>query len=465
MNGMEAERRRRVQERRLVVTPALLAGLALAYITLSLLIWRVADPTETAAPWWPAAGLTLGVLCLTARRDWPTILLVIFAADIAADLIEGTALPTSLGWAAANTLEPLLGALAMRVAFPGAIPNIESPTAVARLFLVAALAGTPIASLIGGATSALSYDTPFLETWRTWYVGDVLGILVVLPVVLYAQQIRATFSRVFLGVLAAAALLVALVFLTDALPIYLVTPMLVIVAMTLGAPGAVTVSLLTATAAYLVSSGGHGPFALGEGDLKPLTDLQVFTAVQLLTAFLVVALRSELLSARARVSVLSEEQLRDPLTGTGNRLRIEDALVEATSETTAGAVHSVAVLYVDLDAFKPVNDRYGHHAGDTVLCTIAARLEEAVRESDTVGRIGGDEFVVVCRDITPAELDQLAVRLRQRVAAPIRVNGSELRVGASVGTSWSTDAVVPPAELLRRADLDMYQRKVSRPEG
>lgn len=462
---MTSERRRRAQERPLTTSPALLAGLALAYMATSLLIWRVADPTETAAPWWPAAGLTLGVLCLTARREWPAILLVIFAADVAADLLEGTALLTSLGWATANTLEPLLGALALRWAFPGTTPNIESSRAVARLFVVAALAGTPIASLIGAATSSVSYDTAFLETWRTWYVGDVLGILVVLPVVAYAPQIRATFDARFLAVLAGSAVLVGLVFLVDALPIYLVTPMLVIVAMTLGAPGAVTVSLLTATAAYLVSSGGRGPFALGEGDLQPLTDLQVFTAVQLLTAFLVVALRSELLSARARVSVLSEEQLRDPLTGTGSRMRIEDALAAATSETTAGALHSVAVLYVDLDAFKPVNDRYGHHAGDTVLRTIAVRLEEAVRDSDTVGRIGGDEFAIVCQDITPVELDQLAARLRERVASPIRVNSDDVCVAASVGTSWSMDPRVSPAELLRRADVDMYRRKVSDPAG
>ncbi len=434
-----------------------LTTLGIGYVVLSVFVWQLADDTQTATPWWPAAGLTVGVLCLVRRGDWPVVLAVIFAADIAADLINGSALPPSLGWAAANTIEPVIGALALGWAFAGRMPNIESPGNVLRIFVVAALA--PVAaSLVGALTSVAAFDVPLLSTWRTWYVGDVLGILVVLPVVLYASQIRTALTRSFVLVLVGVAAACALIFAVDEVPFYLATPMLVLIAMWLGAPGATSASFVMAIVAYLVSAIGGGPFSVGTGQVDPLTALQAFIAIQLLTAFFVVGLRAELLSARARVDVLSEEQLRDPLTGTGNRRRVEDALAQATSDAAAG---SLAVLFLDLDAFKPVNDRYGHGIGDVVLKAVASRLEDAVREADTVGRVGGDEFVVVCRDITQAELAQLATRLRERIAAPISVDGGAVTITASVGTSWAPDAHVSPAELLRRADLAMYGGKVS----
>lgn len=463
-------RRRRPEQLRRRATPGLLVALGAAYVALSLAVWQLADPTETSAPWWPAAGLTLGVLCLVRRADWPAVLAVVFAADVTADLIQGASVLTSLGWAAANTVEPLLGALAMGWVFHDRTPNIESPRNVLRFFGVAALAGTPVGALIGGTTSALTYDLDLLETWRLWYIGDTIGILLVAPAVLYAPQIRAAFDARFAAMLAVTSAVVLLVFrapedwgLTQP---YLITPLLVLTALWFGAPGAVTAALATAVLANIASAQGHGPFALGEGDTGALADLQIFVAVQLLTIFLVVGLRAQLLTARAHAERLSEEQLRDPLTGTGSRICIEDELAAATSQPAVGATPpSSAVLFLDLDAFKPVNDRYGHAVGDQVLCTVARRLEEVVRDSDTVGRVGGDEFVVVCRDISPAELDRLAVRLADAIAAPMRIDGHDIAVGASIGTSWATGAQLGPSDLLRSADFDMYRRKLGRRNG
>jgi diguanylate cyclase (GGDEF)-like protein len=460
---VDAERRRTLPDRRRRrATPLLLATLGVAYVALSAAVWQLSDPTETSAPWWPAAGLTLGVLCRVRRRDWPAVLAVIFAAEVIADLIQGVPLLTGLGWAVADTVEPLLGALALGWAFRGRMPNIESPGNVLRFFAVALLAGTPLASLIGGATRALTYDVAFLEAWRVWYVGDVLGILVVAPVVLYFPQIRAAFDPRIGGMLAATALLVAAVFRLEVLRSYLIGPALVLIAIGRGAPAAIPAILLTATVGYVFSADGHGPFALSAGDTEALLGLQTFTAVQTLTVFLVVALRSQLLTARAQAERLTEEQLRDPLTGTGSRMLVEDVLAETASRPAVGdAPPTTAVLFLDLDGFKPVNDRYGHAAGDDVLCTIAQRLEDAVRDSDTVGRLGGDEFVVVCSDITPPELDSLADRIREHVARPITLDGERVVVEASIGTSWTSGPMANPSDLLRRADLDMYHRKLA----
>lgn len=462
-------RRRRPEQLRRRATPGLLVALGAAYVALSLAVWQLADPTETSAPWWPAAGLTLGVLCRVRRADWAAVLAVVFAADIAADLLQGATIVTSLGWATANTVEPLLGALAMGWVFRDQTPNIESPGSVLRFFGVAALAGTLVGALIGGTTSALTYDLDLVETWRLWYIGDTLGILLVAPAVLYAPQIRAALDARFAAMLVLSAAVVLLVFRAPddwglAQP-YLVTPVLVLAALWFGAPGAVMSALVTALLANVTSAQGHGPFALGEGDTGALADLQVFVAVQLLTIFLVVGLRAQLLTARAHAERLSEEQLRDPLTGTGSRIRIEDELAAATSQPAVGNTPpSAAVLFLDLDAFKPVNDRYGHAVGDDVLCAVARRLEEAVRDTDTVGRVGGDEFVVVCRNITPAELDRLAARLAEVIAVPMRIDGHDIAVGASIGTSWATGTQAGPSDLLRSADFDMYRRKLGRRE-
>lgn len=463
-------RRRRPEQLRRRATPGLLVALGAAYVALSLGVWQLADPTETSAPWWPAAGLTLGVLCRVRRADWPAVLAVVFAADVVADLLQGATVVTGLGWATANTVEPLLGALAMAWVFRDQTPNIETPRNVLRFFGVAALAGTLVGALIGGTTSALTYDLDLFESCRLWHIGDTLGILLVAPVVLYAPQIRAALDARFAAMIVVTAAVVLLVFrapedwgLTQP---YLITPVLVLAALWFGAPGAVTSALVTALLANIASAQGHGPFALGEGDTEALADLQVFVAVQLLTIFLVVGLRAQLLTARAHAERLSEEQLRDPLTGTGSRIRIEDELAAATSQPAVGNTSpSAAVLFLDLDAFKPVNDRYGHSVGDDVLCAVARRLEEAVRDTDTVGRVGGDEFVVVCRDITPVELDRLAARLAEVIAVPMRIDGHDIAVGASIGTSWASGAEASPSDLLRSADVDMYRRKLGRREG
>lgn len=463
-------RRRRPEQLRRRATPGLLVALGAAYVALSLGVWQLADPTETSAPWWPAAGLTLGVLCRVRRADWPAVLAVVFAADVVADLLQGATIVTGLGWATANTVEPLLGALAMAWVFRDQTPNIETPRNVLRFFGVAALAGTLVGALIGGTTSALTYDLDLVESCRLWHIGDTLGILLVAPVVLYAPQIRAALDARFAAMIVVTAAVVLLVFrapedwgLTQP---YLITPVLVLAALWFGAPGAVTSALVTALLANIASAQGHGPFALGEGDTEALADLQVFVAVQLLTIFLVVGLRAQLLTARAHAERLSEEQLRDPLTGTGSRIRIEDELAAATSQPAVGNTSpSAAVLFLDLDAFKPVNDRYGHSVGDDVLCAVARRLEEAVRDTDTVGRVGGDEFVVVCRDITPVELDRLAARLAEVIAVPMRIDGHDIAVGASIGTSWASGAEASPSDLLRSADVDMYRRKLGRREG
>jgi diguanylate cyclase (GGDEF)-like protein/PAS domain S-box-containing protein len=164
---------------------------------------------------------------------------------------------------------------------------------------------------------------------------------------------------------------------------------------------------------------------------------------------------------RRREQQWEHRALHDPLTGLANRTltldRLEHVLAGATRRSS-----TVGVLFLDLDGFKNINDSHGHAAGDRVLVVVARRLLEHTRHSDTVGRVGGDEFVVVAEDPpSGSRLEQYAERLREAVTAPIRVGVDDVSVGCSLGVvtvRGEMDAV----ELLAAADRRMYEDKAAR---
>ncbi|WP_405615580.1 diguanylate cyclase CdgB [Streptomyces sp. NBC_00076] len=123
----------------------------------------------------------------------------------------------------------------------------------------------------------------------------------------------------------------------------------------------------------------------------------------------------------------------------------------------------LAVLFCDLDGFKSINDRFGHNAGDAVLIEVARRLSRAVRDGDTVARLGGDEFVVLADGLGRADAQDLAVRLRNEIIQPIRVDGRAMRVGGSFGIGWAHCGMTAD-EVLKSADERMYVEKRSRPK-
>jgi diguanylate cyclase (GGDEF)-like protein len=151
--------------------------------------------------------------------------------------------------------------------------------------------------------------------------------------------------------------------------------------------------------------------------------------------------------------------LHDPLTGLPNRRllrdRLEHALSRAAREGTA-----VAVLYLDLEGFKAVNDTFSHEAGDRLLVAVAGRLRGCLRGSDTAARLGGDEFVVVLEGVSGGgEALALAERIARALEEPFSVGGTEAALTASMGVALSTHPHERPEELVRSADLAMYRSK------
>jgi diguanylate cyclase (GGDEF)-like protein len=149
----------------------------------------------------------------------------------------------------------------------------------------------------------------------------------------------------------------------------------------------------------------------------------------------------------------------DALTGLPNRILLADRLQQGLAMARRNN-RLLAVCFLDLDEFKPVNDCFGHAVGDALLQEVAQRLSTAVRSGDTVARIGGDEFVLILNELeTRDEANTILERLIGDIALPCHVMGHTLSVTASIGVILCPHPVAQPDELVRLADEAMYQAK------
>jgi diguanylate cyclase (GGDEF)-like protein len=180
---------------------------------------------------------------------------------------------------------------------------------------------------------------------------------------------------------------------------------------------------------------------------------------------------------RVREAALAHRAEHDSLTGLVNRARFEvrlnDLLDARERAPRSAATQHVAVLFIDLDGFKPVNDRYGHAAGDAVLVGVASRLRESTRGTDVIARFGGDEFAVLVEVRDHDEVNAVAERILHSLKRPFLYDGYELSVGASIGIADSrmaqltsdspdpSDRPLTATELLHAADTAMYAAKAS----
>ncbi|HEY5012473.1 MAG TPA: EAL domain-containing protein [Acidimicrobiia bacterium] len=220
--------------------------------------------------------------------------------------------------------------------------------------------------------------------------------------------------------------------------------------------GAATMAALVSVPALgaILSAGGHGSIGWQ-------------CAVVTLPA---AAILGEVLSwsynrANQLARLEANRHLHDSLTGLANRVMLIDHLDQALARIRR-TDHMLAVLFVDLDHFKQVNDTLGHSAGDELLVEASARLRAVVRETDTVARLGGDEFVVLCEDIESArEATEVAQRVMDALEAPFMCGENPARVSASVGIVLSVDGNETADAVLKNADTAMYRAKASGGSG
>jgi diguanylate cyclase (GGDEF)-like protein len=151
------------------------------------------------------------------------------------------------------------------------------------------------------------------------------------------------------------------------------------------------------------------------------------------------------------------QSLHDPLTGLPNRVLLNDRIEQALARSSRMR-GMVVVMFLDLDLFKVVNDSLGHHAGDELLIDVAQRLKAAVRSGDTLARFGGDEFVVMCEDVSEEEVNAIADRITSSLRQSFASDDREVTVTASVGVAVAKPSSTPQT-LLRDADVAMYRAK------
>jgi diguanylate cyclase (GGDEF)-like protein/PAS domain S-box-containing protein len=162
---------------------------------------------------------------------------------------------------------------------------------------------------------------------------------------------------------------------------------------------------------------------------------------------------------KVKEAFLSHRALHDPLTGLPNRVLLLDRLEAALARIRRHHAH-LAVLYLDLDRFKTVNDNLGHEVGDHLLQVVGQRLFQTLRPSDSVARLGGDEFAAILNDLhDPSEAAYVAERLLAVISEPVEFEGGTLVTTVSIGIAAAEDGDASAGELLRRADFAMYSAK------
>ena len=182
-------------------------------------------------------------------------------------------------------------------------------------------------------------------------------------------------------------------------------------------------------------------------------------AITLVMSFLYNSLEGVMLEMERRERVAVAFGMHDPLTGLANRILLNDRL-STSIERHLRKNEKFALLMLDLDHFKNVNDVLGHQVGDELLKGVAGRLSALSRDTDTVARLGGDEFVMIQADVKRvADVQRLCGRISQALARPFLINGRELTVGVSMGSVLAGQATGDATEYMRRVDIALYKAK------
>lgn len=439
-------------------------GLSVLYIILAKLGLSFTTVADNVTLIWPPTGLALFVLIAFGIRFWPWIFLGAFIANMS----TGIGLLPCVGIAIGNTLEAVTGAYLLRwVNFDWHLLRVRD---VLALLGLAAGISTMVSSTIGALSltvfGVISWHD-FTRAWSTWWMGDAMGNLVIAPLLMSwwsRDRLEITHGRVFEASILCLSVIITsqLVFGEQftlwerPLPLSFITfPFLTWAALRFGMRGASTVVLLIGIVILINIIFHNGPFAQGT-TLESLTLLWMYTNFLAITSLLLAAAISERHMAEMGMRRLAQ---LDHLTGLPNRIslgnRIEQAIHIADRHK-----NKFALLFLDIDRFKLVNDSLGHPSGDLMLKVISQRLLSCVRKEDTVSRLGGDEFVVLIEDVNrPEDIYTVINKISNTIREPITIKEKDLHASASIGICYYPHDGRDAETLLKNADIAMYRAK------
>jgi diguanylate cyclase (GGDEF)-like protein len=451
--------------RRVLKEVVAIAGLATVYVLAGKVGLMMAFVHANATAVWAPTGISLAVLLLLGYRVWPGIFLGAFLVNVTT---EGN-IATSLGIAAGNTLEAVLGAYLVN-RFADGCQAFDRARTIFKFTALAALLSTTASSTFGVTSLSLGGFANWADygaIWSTWWMGDVAGAIIVGPLVVlwglnpyFRWNIRQVLEAVLLLLSIA---LIGLVTFFGLLPsgikeqslTFLSLPALIWAAFRFGQREAVTVSFLFSAMAIWGTFMGAGPFT-SDSPHETLLVLQVYVAVITVTVLVLAAVVSE----RKRVEMELLYQVdHDPLTELANRRRFHEELEHQLAQSKRYGTHG-ALLFLDLDGFKSVNDTFGHQAGDALLTDVSLVLKARLRDTDVLARMGGDEFAIILPHTDAGSAQVLASQLLNVIGhCPVPTGMQSLNVSASIGVALFPEHALTGEALLARADAAMYEAK------
>ena len=455
-----------VPSRRLsyLATVCVLGGIYFGAAKLALL---AAIPPGYATPVWPPSGIAVAAVLLFGSRVWPGIWLGAGLVNVAiqSSLTAATLIATG------NTLEALAAAaLVHRYGLqPASFDRAED---VVEFIAIAALSAAAAAS-VAAIPLAFIHALPLRElqwNWWTWWQGDTVGIVVVAPLVLsWAVPDGSAWSRGRIAegtALATSSLATAYLVFSDRVSAFVpsvpltfaILPFVIWAAVRFRQREVATLNAAFCVVALWFTFQGHGPFAQKSQNVSLLLLMAFMSTVVATGLALDAALRErrrKIEALRSALRDLREQALRDPLTSLYNRRFLRDYLSrELVRAEREGA--SLAVIMIDLDRFKRVNDGAGHAVGDKLLVDVAALLRSHIRGSDVACRYGGEEFTLV---LPRATLDS-AYRRCEAIRSAIQEDRERLLgVTASFGVALFPLHATEAGALLRAADRALYDAK------
>jgi diguanylate cyclase (GGDEF)-like protein len=441
---------------------ALLFGLAAVYYFAAKLGLRFAYINSSVTTIWPPAGIALAAFVLLGYRVWPAILGAAFLANFTT---TGFVAP-SIGIAIGNTMEGLLAAyLVNRYARGGRV--FDRVRDILRFTVLAALVSPIVAASIGVTSLALAGLVPVADAprvWLTWWLGDAVGDIVIAPALILWIGVKPapSWTRGKLGEAIALVLVTALVTLALFGGVFgsrhypltvLLWPVMIWVAFRFGPREAATAILIVSAVAIWRTLAGFGPFSVYTQS-ESLVLLQVWTGITAVTSLVLAA---AVAVQRDIQGSLRELAVTDPLTGLANhRQLVQDLDAEIKRSRRTG--QPLAVVLLDLDGLKQINDRYGHLAGSLAIRRVAEALLGSCRATDTAARFGGDEFALVLPETAEAAAWHVARGVADRLATDVEKPNLSISVGVAVypGHGETVEA------LLNAADVALYETKERR---
>jgi diguanylate cyclase (GGDEF)-like protein len=445
---------------RLAKQLALGAGLFALYVVAGKLSLRLAFIHPSASVVWPPTGIALAALLVLGMRFWPAILAGAFVVNVT----TAGSMATSLGIATGNTLEAVVGCwLVTRLA--GGRSAFDTPGNVFRFAAVTAALSTPISATFGVTSLTLGGFVAWAQygaVWLTWWLGDSCGAMLAAPLLLlwtvrplpnWDRKRVLELAALFLSLAATAAIVFGglLHFGGRNEPrTYLCAPFLIWAALRFSQRKAATALCLLSAIAVAGTMRGTGPFVSNSPNTS-LLHLHAFLGIMSLTTLVFAAEVAERRRQEDRVRYMA---VSDALTGLANYRRLVEAL-DAEVKRFGRSNRPFAVLLLDLDGFKQVNDRHGHLMGNRALCRVADVLRIHCREVDTPARYGGDEFALVLPETGRHAALQVAHRISQCLAAQTETP----KLSVSIGVAVHPEDGQTIEQLLGAADRALYQEK------